>query len=412
MRPERTAGARVRRDRRLRRVPRRHPRRGPGRCADRRTSARTRSPGWASWPRRRPRTRSSSTATTSAASPCTACARPRSPGCTCRCRRRRTSPTGRRPHLGRAARCGWRADGFTLTEGPILEKSVTGMRSFVVEPMRHGRLFLAGDAAHIVPPTGAKGMNLAIADVRRLSRALAALLQRGPDRPARRVQRRLPAPGLAGRALLLVDDVDAAPLRRRRPVSATAAAVPAAVHHLIPALRRPAWPRTTSGLPYRLDMATAGPYRVTLYLTNHRPIGRQPGRAARENWRVDRQRCRPVAHGGFDMAQSSTARAWARGGTVFAATVLLLVGIYQIFLGIAAIAEQRFLRGRSELHLQGRTRPPGAGSTSASASWRLLAGFFLFTGALSGARTRHRRWRPSRPSRTSSSCRTTRCGRC
>ena len=58
------------------------------------------------------------------------------------------------------------ADGFTLNEGPILEKGVTGMRGFVAEPMRHGRLFLAGDAAHIVPPTGAKGMNLAIADVR------------------------------------------------------------------------------------------------------------------------------------------------------------------------------------------------------------------------------------------------------
>jgi len=69
------------------------------------------------------------------------------------------------------------ADGFTLTEGAVLEKGITGMRSFVVEPMRYGRLFLAGDAAHIVPPTGAKGMNLAIADVRRLSAALAALLR-------------------------------------------------------------------------------------------------------------------------------------------------------------------------------------------------------------------------------------------
>jgi p-hydroxybenzoate 3-monooxygenase len=74
------------------------------------------------------------------------------------------------------------ADGFTLTEGPVLEKSITGMRSFVTEPMRYGRLLLAGDAAHIVPPTGAKGMNLAIADVRRLSIALAAQLLRGePD---------------------------------------------------------------------------------------------------------------------------------------------------------------------------------------------------------------------------------------
>src|SRR5205085_1184765 len=54
------------------------------------------------------------------------------------------------------------------------QKSVTPMRSFVAEPMRYGRLFLAGDAAHIVPPTGAKGLNLAIADVRRLSEALIA----------------------------------------------------------------------------------------------------------------------------------------------------------------------------------------------------------------------------------------------
>jgi p-hydroxybenzoate 3-monooxygenase len=69
------------------------------------------------------------------------------------------------------------ADGFTLTEGPVLEKGITGMRSFVTETMRYGRLALAGDAAHIVPPTGAKGMNLAIADVRRLSRALAALIR-------------------------------------------------------------------------------------------------------------------------------------------------------------------------------------------------------------------------------------------
>jgi p-hydroxybenzoate 3-monooxygenase len=65
-------------------------------------------------------------------------------------------------------------DGFRLATGPILEKGVTPMRSFVVEPMQHGRLFLAGDAAHIVPPTGAKGMNLAIADVTVLAEALEA----------------------------------------------------------------------------------------------------------------------------------------------------------------------------------------------------------------------------------------------
>jgi p-hydroxybenzoate 3-monooxygenase len=61
---------------------------------------------------------------------------------------------------------------WKLTEGPIVQKGVTGMRSFVVEPMQHGKLFLAGDAAHIVPPTGAKGLNLAVADVRVLARGL------------------------------------------------------------------------------------------------------------------------------------------------------------------------------------------------------------------------------------------------
>jgi p-hydroxybenzoate 3-monooxygenase len=63
-------------------------------------------------------------------------------------------------------------DGWKLNEGKIFQKNIIGMRSFVSTPMQHGRLFLAGDAAHIVPPTGAKGMNLAVADVRLLSLAL------------------------------------------------------------------------------------------------------------------------------------------------------------------------------------------------------------------------------------------------
>jgi len=63
-------------------------------------------------------------------------------------------------------------DGWRLEEGPIVEKGVTGMRSFVAEPMQHARLFLVGDAAHIVPPTGAKGLNLAVADARTLAEAL------------------------------------------------------------------------------------------------------------------------------------------------------------------------------------------------------------------------------------------------
>ncbi|HXU55801.1 MAG TPA: 4-hydroxybenzoate 3-monooxygenase [Casimicrobiaceae bacterium] len=65
-------------------------------------------------------------------------------------------------------------DGWTLREGAVIEKGVTGMRSHVLEPMQYHRLFLAGDAAHIVPPTGAKGMNLAVADVRVLARAIGA----------------------------------------------------------------------------------------------------------------------------------------------------------------------------------------------------------------------------------------------
>jgi p-hydroxybenzoate 3-monooxygenase len=64
-------------------------------------------------------------------------------------------------------------DHWQLRVGPIIQKSILAMRSFVIEPMQYGRLFLAGDAAHIVPPTGAKGLNLAVADVRHLARALA-----------------------------------------------------------------------------------------------------------------------------------------------------------------------------------------------------------------------------------------------
>jgi p-hydroxybenzoate 3-monooxygenase len=70
-------------------------------------------------------------------------------------------------------------DGWTLAEGPVLEKGVTGMRSYVVEPMQYGRLYLAGDAAHIVPPTGAKGLNLAIHDVRLLAEAIVSWYRTG-----------------------------------------------------------------------------------------------------------------------------------------------------------------------------------------------------------------------------------------
>ncbi len=63
--------------------------------------------------------------------------------------------------------------------GPVLEKGITPMRSFVAQPMQHGRLFLAGDSVHIVPPTGAKGLNLAVNDVRLLAPGLAKLVREG-----------------------------------------------------------------------------------------------------------------------------------------------------------------------------------------------------------------------------------------
>ncbi|MGA5583324.1 4-hydroxybenzoate 3-monooxygenase [Streptomyces thermodiastaticus] len=72
-------------------------------------------------------------------------------------------------------------DDWTLERGPITQKSVTPMRSFVHEPMRHRRLFLAGDAAHIVPPTGAKGLNLAVGDVATLAKALVHRLRTGSE---------------------------------------------------------------------------------------------------------------------------------------------------------------------------------------------------------------------------------------
>src|SRR5690606_16208751 len=72
-------------------------------------------------------------------------------------------------------------DGWQPATGEIFQKGITPMRSFVAAPMRYGRLFLAGDAAHIVPPTGAKGLNLAAADVWRLARALVGHYQSDSD---------------------------------------------------------------------------------------------------------------------------------------------------------------------------------------------------------------------------------------
>ena len=122
-------------------------------------------------------------------------------------------------------------DRSELIERRILQKGVAPVRSFVAAPMRYGNLFLAGDASHIVPPTGAKGLNLAAADVRVLARALAATtsapvasdqLDRYSDTCLRRVWK--------GAALIVVDDVAAAPLRGAQRIRSPGAARRARLH--------------------------------------------------------------------------------------------------------------------------------------------------------------------------------------
>ena len=103
-----------------------------------------------------------------------------------------------------------------LSRGPSIEKSIAPLRSFVAEPMRFGRLFLVGDAAHIVPPTGAKGLNLAATDVFYLWRGLCEFYQSDlAVRPGRLCPIRAQA-RMAGRTLLLVDDHHAARRPRRQ----------------------------------------------------------------------------------------------------------------------------------------------------------------------------------------------------
>ena len=101
-------------------------------------------------------------------------------------------------------------DGHDLIEGPIFQRDVLRFRSFVAHELLHGRVALIGDAAHTVPPTGAKGMNLAVADVVLLDKALRALPPRGRLAPARGLPRDGAAPHLEGAALLVVDDEHAA----------------------------------------------------------------------------------------------------------------------------------------------------------------------------------------------------------
>ena len=151
---------------------------------------------------------------------------------------------------------GWRA----RPRARSLQKGVTAMRSFVAEPMQHGRLFLAGDAAHIVPPTGAKGMNLAVADVRVLSRALAGFYKAGtrrtfstaiPQTCLRRVWR-------AQRFSWWMTS-HAAPVRRRQRLRPPPAARRARLCDELARRGDDAWPRTTSACRWNDDAAARHP---------------------------------------------------------------------------------------------------------------------------------------------------------
>ena len=116
-------------------------------------------------------------------------------------------------------------EGWSVGEGKIFDKGITPMRSFVCEPMQYGRLFLAGDAAHIVPPTGAKGLNLAVNDVRLLAAAMTAHFDRRRRHPPGALLRRRPAPGLEGPGLLQLHD-PAPPSPRRRSLPGPPPALP------------------------------------------------------------------------------------------------------------------------------------------------------------------------------------------
>ena len=95
---------------------------------------------------------------------------------------RRAGAPGPTSASGRSCELRLAGGDFHLNQGPIFERGITPMRSFVTEPMQHGRLYLAGDAVHIVPPTGAKGLNLAVADVRVLADGARALVRHGRRR--------------------------------------------------------------------------------------------------------------------------------------------------------------------------------------------------------------------------------------
>ena len=106
-------------------------------------------------------------------------------------------------------------NGFEVKEGPVIDKTVLKFRSFVQAPMRHGNLFLAGDAAHTVPPTGAKGLNLALNDVKVLFEGFDSFYSTGSTALLDAYSDRALGQGMEGPAVLLLDDVHAAHALRR-----------------------------------------------------------------------------------------------------------------------------------------------------------------------------------------------------
>ena len=126
--------------------------------------------------------------------------------------------------LRRAETAAARGVAASMITGPSIEKSIAPLRSFVVEPMRHGRMFLAGDAAHIVPPTGARGLNSAASDIYYLYHALVDHYKRRDDRGLDSYSCEGARARLEGAALLVVDDDAAAPLPRQQPVRPAVAA--------------------------------------------------------------------------------------------------------------------------------------------------------------------------------------------
>ena len=137
-----------------------------------------------------------------------------------------------------------------LETGPSIEKSIAPLRSFVAEPMRFGRLFLAGDAAHIVPPTGAKGLNLAAVRHPFLSRALIAYYEAGRDELLESLFRDLPAADLEGPALFLVDDLACCTASPRRAPSTAACSWPSSTTSTASRAAATALAENYVGLPF------------------------------------------------------------------------------------------------------------------------------------------------------------------